>query len=53
MSRDAILYPEDILEACERIRQYITGIEYEAFRDDPMRFDAVVRSIEIIGEASR
>lgn len=53
MSRDVTLYLEDIVEACEKIERYIAGVEYEGFCSDSMRYDAVVRNIEIIGEASR
>ncbi len=48
-----MLYLEDILEACQRIRVYMANTERSGFGADSMRFDAVVRNIEIIGEAAR
>lgn len=53
MSRDSSLFLADILECCHKIRRYTAGVGYEAFQSDSMRFDAVVRNIELIGEAAR
>ena len=44
---------EDILEAIATIDRYATGMDYEAFRADGKTVDAVVRNLEIIGEAAR
>jgi len=46
-------YLQHILQAIERIRQYTGGINERDFSDDPKTQDAVLRNIEIIGEASR
>ncbi len=43
----------DILEAVKRIRIYTSGMDYETFMDDMKTRDAVVRNLEIIGEASK
>lgn len=53
MSRDPTLSLEDILEAGERIRRYTKGLDHEKFVSDTMRQDAVVRNLEVIGEAAR
>ena len=53
MSRDSLLYLEDMVEACEKIRMYVAGVTYERFLSNTMRFDAIVRNIELIGEAAR
>ena len=53
MSRDPRLFLEDILEACERIRDFTQGVSKEDFQRYRMRFDAVVRNIELLGEAAR
>ena len=53
MSRDHSLYLEDILEACDKIISYTEDISQREFNENTMRFDAVVRNLEIIGEASR
>ena len=41
----------DILEACRRIKRYIKGLTYDEFLKKEEKQDAVVRNIEIIGEA--
>ncbi|MBI4008142.1 MAG: DUF86 domain-containing protein [Planctomycetes bacterium] len=41
----------DIKEAIERIKKYIGKIDYEGFLKDFKTQDAVVRNLEIIGEA--
>lgn len=42
---------EDIKEAAGRIGKYIRGMDYQAFLEDLKTQDAVVRNVEIIGEA--
>ena len=46
-------YLEDIKEAMARIVSYTEDMSKDAFFDDPKTQDAVVRNIEIIGEASK
>lgn len=41
-----------ILEAIKRIYRYVDGQTYESFIADDMRYYAVVKNIEIIGEAA-
>ncbi len=43
----------DMLIACEKIIKYTKGLSYEDFRRNDMVIDAVVRNIEILGEASK
>ena len=43
----------DILEAIKRIQSYISGLDYEAFLKDFKTSDAVVRNLEVIGEAAK
>jgi len=43
----------DIGEATRRIQSYTTGMNYEAFLSDTKTQDAVVRNLEIIGEATK
>ena len=43
---------EDILDAVARIESYTAGMDFERFRSDPKTADAVVRILEIIGEAA-
>ncbi|OGL89826.1 hypothetical protein A3J36_02685 [Candidatus Uhrbacteria bacterium RIFCSPLOWO2_02_FULL_54_37] len=51
--RSQELYRQDILDAINRITRYVKGMSYEQFRSDEKTVDAVVRNIEIIGEATR
>jgi uncharacterized protein with HEPN domain len=53
MSRDYKLYLQDILEAVEKIESYLDGISFEQFTQDDMRRDAVLRNLEIVGEATK
>ena len=53
MRRDYRLYLDDILDAIKRIRDYVCGMDYKSFSSDMRTQDAVVRNLEIIGEASR
>ena len=41
-----------MLEACGRIHRYVDGISRDQLVDDEMRMDAVVRNIELLGEAA-
>jgi uncharacterized protein with HEPN domain len=52
MSRNHRLYLDDIIEAVARIRQYTAGMDEETFRTDLKTQDAVVRNLEVIGEAA-
>ncbi len=51
--RDWRLYADDILQSCEKIRRYVAGMTYEAFVADERTRDAVIRNLEIIGEAAK
>lgn len=45
-------YLEHMLEAIRRIHRYTKGMDEATFRVDERTQDAVIRNIEIIGEAS-
>ena len=47
------IFVEDILEAMDKIERYTKDLTYEAFAKNDMVVDAVIRNLEIIGEASR
>ena len=51
MRRDYRLYLDDILEAIGKIERYTAGLSIEQFKNDGKTFDAVIRNLEIIGEA--
>jgi uncharacterized protein with HEPN domain len=46
-------YLQHILDAIGRIELYLTGIELDRFLATPLVQDAVVRQLEIIGEATK
>lgn len=52
MPRDPRVYLEDILEAIRRINSYTEGLDFVAFAKNPMAVDAVVRNLEVLGEAA-
>ena len=45
-------YLQHILEAIKSIEDYLNGFDYETFVKDKKTIDAVVRELEIIGEAA-
>jgi uncharacterized protein with HEPN domain len=49
--RPQLLYCHDILESGAAIQSYVQGITFDAFVRDRMRYTAVIREFEIIGEA--
>jgi uncharacterized protein with HEPN domain len=53
MHRDYRLYLDDILLSIERIEEYTHVLDRERFAGDAKTVDAVIRNLEIIGEASR
>jgi uncharacterized protein with HEPN domain len=53
MSRDYKVYLEDILEAVQKIQKYTEGFSIDTFSRDSKTLDAVVRNLEIIGEAAK
>ena len=53
IQRSYLLYLEDILNAMNKIEDYSRGIEYNDFVKNTMLNEAVIRNLEIIGEASK
>ena len=51
-SRSVDVLLDDIVQWGERIGRYVEGMDFEAFRRSPMAQDAVIRCLEVIGEAS-
>jgi uncharacterized protein with HEPN domain len=49
--RDESVFLVDILESIHRIQSYIAEINEKEFEDNPEKQDAVLRRIEVIGEA--
>ncbi len=44
---------EDIVSAVQRVLTYVPGMSYDGFVRDNKTQDAVIRNIEIIGEATK
>ena len=53
MKRDYKLYIEDIKESIVQIEKYVQNISQEDFEKNKLIQDAVIRRLEVIGEASR
>ncbi|MBN2314520.1 MAG: DUF86 domain-containing protein [Sedimentisphaerales bacterium] len=53
MSRDEFMYLQDIAESCEKILRFTSGLSKPGLIGDERTFDAVVRNLEIIGEAAK
>ncbi|MBI3588954.1 MAG: DUF86 domain-containing protein [Candidatus Liptonbacteria bacterium] len=51
MKKDIRVYLEDILESINKIEKYTSQINFEEFGKNTERQDAVMRRLEIIGEA--
>jgi uncharacterized protein with HEPN domain len=51
--RDWKILFEDIVESISKIENYTKDVSYEDFAQSSLIIDAVVRNIEIIGEASK
>lgn len=51
--RDYLFYLEDMLESMRRIIEYTDGLSFDEFKASNLKTDAVVRNLEIIGEASK
>ena len=53
MRRDYRDYLQDILTAIEETDEFTKGMSYEAFTQDRKTINAVVRSLEVLGEAAK
>ena len=53
MNRPFLDYLEGILDSMRKAQQFVDGIDYDAFVQDDRTNFAVIRAIEIIGEATR
>ena len=46
-------YLHDLLEAAQKAEEFVSGVDYEQFRANTEKTYAVVRCLEIIGEAAK
>jgi uncharacterized protein with HEPN domain len=51
MSRDYQLYLEDIANSIGKVQRYVEGMNFDQLMGDEKTYDAVLRNLEIIGEA--
>ena len=51
--RDYKVYLDDIYEAAKKIEKYVNDLTYAQFQQNELVLDAVIRNLEIIGEASK
>lgn len=52
-ARDPLVYLEDILEAIAKAQEFVRGLSREEFLTDDKTAYAVVRALEIVGEAAK
>lgn len=53
MKRDESIYIDDMLEGMEKIKRYTQNMTYNDFVLDEKTQDAVLRNLEVIGEAAK
>ena len=53
MKREAGIYIDDIIESISLVERYIKAINKEKFDNNTQLQDAVIRRLEIIGEAAK
>jgi Ribonuclease HepT-like len=52
VSRDWRLYVEDMIDCCQKIIDYNSGLDMLAFKNNSLVYDATLRNLEILGEAA-
>ena len=50
--RSLNLFISDIIEAINKIERYTKDLDFSKFRENELIVDAVIRNLEVIGEAS-
>lgn len=53
MTRNVVLFVKDILQNMGEAEEFIQGLSYDEFAGDKKTFNAVVRALEVIGEAAK
>ena len=53
MSRDYLLFLEDMQTSCEKILRYTEDIDFEMFAADERTYDAVIFNLVILGDAAK
>ncbi len=52
-ARDYVDYVADMLESAQKAREFVAGMAYEEFIGDEKTQYAVVRALEVLGEAAK
>ncbi len=53
MSRDYLLYLEDMQASCKKLLRYTEGLDFDQFIADERTYDAVIFNLVILGEAAK
>ncbi len=53
MVKDDLAYVEHILDCIRKIKEFSEGLSFKEFSGNELVQDAIIRNIEIIGEASK
>ncbi|NOT30705.1 MAG: DUF86 domain-containing protein [Planctomycetes bacterium] len=53
MSRSWVLFLRDMLEGAAKIERFTAGKDLAGFAADAMAYDAVIRNLELLGEAAK
>jgi len=53
MKKDDTVYLRHIIDAFLQIERYTNGVTYEEFLSNSLLQDAVIRQLEVMGEAAR
>lgn len=51
-SESFVDYLDDMLHAIEKAEQFVSGLSFDEFKNDEKTIFAVIRALEILGEAS-
>ena len=53
MKKDDAVYIDHIVESFTKVLQYLEDVSYEAYLADEEKQDAIIRKIEVAGEATK
>jgi uncharacterized protein with HEPN domain len=53
MSRDYLLYLEDMQVSCKKLLRYAEGLDFDQFVADEKTYDAAIFNLVILGEAAK
>jgi len=51
--RDWTLFLQDMRKCCTKVLRYSSGLTKQQFLDDELTLDAVLRNLEVLGEAAK